>query len=92
MSNYIKGRRVENYIRDKLEREGYVVVRCAGSKPVDLIAFKDGCKPMMIEVKSGKSFSKGKLREQLDLARRAGCDLFLVRKGEDGRYEMVRVG
>jgi len=42
MSRYRKGRRFEYYIKQLYENNGWVVIRCAGSKPVDLIAFKHG--------------------------------------------------
>lgn len=51
MSNYVKGRRAEYYIRDKLRDKGWFCERMASSKPFDLLA----CCPTFccaIEVKS----------------------------------------
>ena len=35
---YSKGRRFEYKVRDKLVKAGFKVFRCAGSKPIDLVA------------------------------------------------------
>lgn len=37
---YQRGRDRENYLKKKFEKEGYLVIRCAGSKPVDLVLIK----------------------------------------------------
>jgi len=58
-----KGRRFENYIKDKLEARGYYVIRSAGSKGIfDLIAVKGGV-PYGIQCK--KNGIPKKLREEL---------------------------
>jgi len=41
-SEYHRGYRFERQVRDLLRKEGFMVVRGAASKPVDLVAFKDG--------------------------------------------------
>jgi len=41
-SRKTKGRLLEYAVRRKLRSMGYYVFRCAGSRPVDLIAMKDG--------------------------------------------------
>ena len=40
-SNYVRGRNFEYYAKKVLEKKGYKVIRVAGSKPIDLIAFGD---------------------------------------------------
>ena len=40
--SYTIGRRFENYVRDILENSGWIVVRCAASKPIDLLACRNG--------------------------------------------------
>ena len=51
-SRKMKGRLLEYAVRRKLRSMGYYVFRCAGSRPVDLIAMKDG-KTLLIECKAG---------------------------------------
>jgi Holliday junction resolvase len=51
-SRKMKGRLLEYAVRRKLRSQGYYVFRCAGSRPVDLIAMKDG-KALLIECKAG---------------------------------------
>jgi len=66
VSNYERGRRVEYRVKEFLERQGYFVVRSAGSKFPDLVAIKDG-RALAIEVK--KHPPRG--RELEELKRRA---------------------
>ena len=51
MTNYSNGRRLEYLARDDLRRQGYTVIRSAGSKgPIDLCAIRgDGV--LLIQVK-----------------------------------------
>jgi Holliday junction resolvase len=72
--SYKKGRRLEYRVRDYLRRNGWAVFRCAASKPVDLIALKDGAKPMLIECKYGSSHPTKKEKADLvELALKAGA-------------------
>jgi Holliday junction resolvase len=72
--SYRKGRRLEYRVRDYLRRNGWAVFRCAASKPVDLIALKEGAKPMLIECKYGSSHPTKKEKSSLvELARKAGA-------------------
>ena len=51
MTNYAAGRRLEYLARDELRRQGYVVIRSAGSKtPIDLVALNDR-EVLVIQVK-----------------------------------------
>ncbi|WP_456471612.1 Holliday junction resolvase Hjc [Methanocaldococcus sp.] len=50
---YKKGHRFELKLKEMLEREGYIVIRSAGSKGIDLIAGKNG-KLLIFECKSTK--------------------------------------
>jgi Holliday junction resolvase len=54
MTNYERGRKFENYVKSLLRGNGFEVVRCAGSKPVDLIAFKPDT-TILIECKARKA-------------------------------------
>ena len=52
VSNYSKGRNLEYSVKERLKGLGYMVFRCAGSRPVDLIAIKEG-KILLVECKTG---------------------------------------
>ena len=82
---YLLGRQFEYRVKKLLEAEGYLVVRCARSKPFDLIAFFPGLPPLAVECKRSYSalyHSKEKIEEQRRLAERYGMD-FLVAYGEE---------
>jgi len=89
VSNYERGRRVEYRVKEFLERQGYFVVRSAGSRFPDLIAVKDG-RALAVEVK--KHPPKGSELEELERRARE-----LYRYGitpclayiEDGRVRVV---
>lgn len=51
-STQSKGRQLKYTVRRKLRSLGYYVFRCAGSRPVDLIAMKEG-KTLLVECKAG---------------------------------------
>ena len=51
-STHQQGRQLEYTVRRYLKTLGYTVFRCAGSRPVDLIAMKDGT-TLLIECKTG---------------------------------------
>lgn len=80
MSSYIKGRRLEYKVRDIFRTKGYVVIRAAQSKPVDLICIKDG-RVLLIECKTRQSaLSKDRKEELLQLAKVSGALLLLASK------------
>jgi len=81
--SYAKGRRFEWSVKDLLEARGWIVVRAARSKPVDLVAMKDG-RILLIECKYDSSISKDRKRLLLELAGRAGARPILAKKR---RYE-----
>lgn len=54
MTNYERGRRFEYRVRDLFKEHGFVVIRAAQSKPVDLVCLKDGIS-VLVECKIRKS-------------------------------------
>jgi Holliday junction resolvase len=67
--SYVKGRRFEHYVKDKLEARGWIVARSAGSKgPFDLLAVKNG-KILLIQCKWRRSMVAKNL---IDVALKAG--------------------
>jgi len=74
---YERGRRFEYRVKRFLEGEGWVVIRSAGSKPIDLVAFKDGV-ILFIECKKRGYVPKEQREYQEGLARRAGAMYVVV--------------
>ncbi|MBW2636195.1 MAG: restriction endonuclease [Deltaproteobacteria bacterium] len=74
---YERGRRFEYRVKRFLEGEGWVVIRAAGSKPIDLIAFKDGT-ILFIECKKRGYIPRDQRDFQEGLARRAGATYVVV--------------
>lgn len=64
MQRYAKGRRWEYEVKHRLEKAGWIVFRCAGSKPVDLIAIKERRLPHIMECKVGRRPPKDYIRRQ----------------------------
>ena len=64
MTNYEKGRRFEYRVRDLFKEHGFVVIRSAKSKPVDLVCLKNG-KSILVECKIRKSSLKKNGRKEL---------------------------
>ena len=52
-TKYEKGRAFEYTIRNKLRAKGYYVIRAAGSKPIDLVAIRNG-EVILVECKKNK--------------------------------------
>jgi len=77
VTNYHRGRRFEYRVKRFLEGEGWVVIRSAGSKPIDLVAFKDGV-ILFIECKKRGYVPKEQREYQEGLARRAGATYVVV--------------
>jgi hypothetical protein len=53
-SNYVKGRYFEYEVERSLRKKGWVVFRSAGSRNVDLIAFRENARPLWISCKYGR--------------------------------------
>jgi len=69
MTNYEKGRRFEYRVRDLFKEHGFVVIRAAQSKPIDLVCLKNG-KSILVECKTNKrSLGKNGKSGLLDMAK-----------------------
>ena len=53
-SNYTRGRYFEYETERLLRKKGWTVFRSAGSRNVDLIAFRENARPLWISCKYGK--------------------------------------
>jgi len=76
-TNYHRGRDFEYRVKRELERMGWVVIRAAASRPVDLVAMRGG-RILFIECKKDGRADPGQLERQRELARRAGAELVVV--------------
>jgi len=79
VSSKRKGTNFENYVKRKLLELGYVVFRCAASKPIDLIAVKDGS-VVLVECKAFENPPKSSWSKLLELAQRCGAKALKVYK------------
>ena len=62
------------------QKQGFVVIRAAQSKPIDLVCIKNG-KPVLIECKAGRSYLGKERREEiLALSRQAGAPIILAKR------------
>jgi Holliday junction resolvase len=77
--SYSRGRRFEWIVKGLFESRGWVTVRAARSKPIDLIALKDG-RILLIECKYNVGMSQRRRELLMDLARRAGARPILATK------------
>lgn len=80
MTNYEKGRRFEYRVRDLFKKHGFIVVRAAQSKPIDLVCLKNG-KSILVECKTNKrSLGKNGKKELLNMAKTSGAKPILAYK------------
>jgi Holliday junction resolvase len=82
-SKYERGRTFEYEVRDLLRKQGFYVFRCAGSKPIDLIAIYEG-QPLLIECKTDKSKIREDLIKHIKLAEDTRVPLAYFVKTEEG--------
>jgi Holliday junction resolvase len=87
-STLVKGQTFENTVRRRLRKLGYIVFKCQGSRPVDLVAFRDGV-ILLVECKTGLNphLPERQAKQLLDLSQRINATLILaVRK----KYRGIR--
>ncbi len=92
--SYRKGRRLEYAVRDIFLRRGWVVVRSARSKPVDLVCMKKG-RSVVVECKYGRAYVRFKEVEPLlELAEKAGAEPVVALAVKRGKIELrdIRTG
>ena len=93
MSGYVKGRRFEYRVRDFFRKNGFVVIRAAQSKPIDLVCLRRGY-VIFVECKTEKSgLGTRKKQELLSLAEAAGAvPLLSVRRKRKLLFKDLRTG
>lgn len=95
MTHYDRGRRFEWRIRDDLRKNGYTVLRTAGSKgdsKIDLLAFKPG-QALFVQAKSGAApLPLAEWDRLVEVAGWVGAIPLLATSGPNGRgIEYVRL-
>lgn len=88
--SYRKGRRFEWEVRRLLEERGWVVVRAARSRPIDLMAAKQGRKPLLIECKYDSAITRADREALIKLAEKAGARPILASRRRYGREIELR--
>ncbi|MDJ0270510.1 MAG: restriction endonuclease [Aigarchaeota archaeon] len=92
--SYRKGRRLEYIVRDLFLKRGWVVVRSARSKPVDLVCMKAG-RSVLVECKYSRAYVRySEVEPLLELAEKAGAEPVVALAEKRGRIEMrnIRTG
>ena len=91
--SYRRGRSFEYRVRDRLEREGYIVFRTSKSSGrskggVDLVAIRNGS-VVLVECKTSKGQVTSYLKQSLkELAEVAGCRVLVyVKESEEWRKD-----
>lgn len=82
---YQKGRRFEYKVKKYLQNAGFTVFRCAGSKPIDLIAVKKNSHPVLLLIECKKSciLPERERRKLIHLAEETGgIPIFAYPNGE----------
>jgi len=80
LNNYKRGRNAEYVIKQKFEKEGYVVIRSAGSHgPADLIAARDH-EIILIQVKTNGYLSKAEKEKLKEWAKHFGGKPVVAKK------------
>ena len=89
----MKGRRFEYRVRDFFRKSGFVVIRAAQSKPIDLVCLRHG-QTILVECKTEKSALGTRRRQELlSLAEAAGAvPLLSVRKKRKLLFKNLRTG
>jgi len=90
--SYRKGRRLEHVVRDMFRRRGWLVVRAAASKPVDLVCLKGG-ETVLVECKYGvRGVRWAELAPLLEAAEKANAKPVLAVAEKRGTVKMIDVG
>ena len=90
VTNYQRGRHFEYRVRQHFIKEGYIVLRSAGSHTFsDLLAMKGG-EILLIQCKTDGYLPAPQREALLDAARENCCQAWLARK-EKGKLRLVRL-
>jgi Holliday junction resolvase len=80
--------RFELRLRKLFEKAGYAAIKCARSKPLDLIIMKDGT-VIAIEVKGARGIlTEEQLEMQINLAKKAGVNYAIFKQMKKGKINV----
>ena len=80
MSGARRGYLWELEVQHRLESHRWMVFRCAGSKPLDLVAFRPGCVPLWIECRTSRLPPSAERTFWDHLARTTGAQYMVARR------------
>jgi len=84
---YRSGRRFEYEVRDYFERRGWLVVRAARSRPVDLVCIKRG-RTVLVECKyAGGRVSRDERTALARVSKKYGVEVVIAYKRRRGAME-----
>ncbi|MDJ0274008.1 MAG: hypothetical protein QXO17_01040 [Nitrososphaerota archaeon] len=86
--SYKRGRRLEYEVRDLFASRGWLVVRAAGSKPVDLVCIKGG-QAVLVECKYNDRPSHEELEKLSEVSRVSGAKVLLAVRPKYGRLRIL---
>lgn len=89
--SYRKGRKFEWQVKRLLEVNGWLTVRAARSKPLDLIALKNGS-ILLIECKYSSAISREDRSKMIEMARiAAGKPILALKKKYERRIRLINL-
>jgi Holliday junction resolvase len=86
--SYRKGRRLEYEVRDLFASRGWLVVRAAASKPVDLVCIRQG-QVVLVECKYNDRPSSQELERLSEVSRATGARVLLAVRPKYGRLKII---
>ena len=86
--SYRRGRRLEYEVRDFFESRGWVVVRAAASKPVDLVCLRNG-QVVLVECKYNDRPSSKELERLSEFSRATGVRVLLAVRPKYGKLRVI---
>lgn len=86
--SYRRGRRLEYEVRDLFASRGWLVVRAAGSKPVDLVCIRDG-QAVLVECKYNDRPSQAELEKLGEVSRVSGARVLLAVRPKYGKLRIL---
>lgn len=98
MGSYHKGRRFEYKVRDYIKKIAsekdldVLVIRCARSKPYDLVVLSKNTPPILVECKSHERYSREEIRRKEEEAKKYGCMFLLVTPRTISRIDDLFMG
>ncbi len=85
--SYRRGRRLEYEVRDLFESRGWLVVRAAASKPVDLVCIRQG-QVVLVECKYNDRPSSQELERLGEVSRLSGAKVLLAVRPKYGKLRI----